>query len=82
MDLGGFITGRDRPLVKGSGTSCIVIQRAYEVVEGGALASRGDEYALHEEFVLAFDGEWRVLFHGLEQHWQSASDGVENAREK
>jgi len=55
---------------------------AYEGVEAVALASRGDKCALHEEFVLAFDGERRVLLHGLEQHWQSVSNQVEYVREK
>jgi DNA-directed RNA polymerase subunit N (RpoN/RPB10) len=43
---------------------------AYEVLEGVALASRGDECALYEKLVLAFDDERRVLLHGLEQHWE------------
>jgi len=51
-------------------------------VEVVALASRGDECALHEELVFAFDGERRVLLHGLEQHWESASDEAQDVQKK
>lgn len=44
---------------------------AYEVVGAATLASGSNERALHEELVLAFDGERRVLLHGLEQYWKS-----------
>jgi len=81
VDFGDFIARCGRPLVKGSGTSCTMSVHAYEVVGGAVLASSGDECALHEELVLAFDGERRVLLHGLEQDWKSGSD-MENVRGK
>ena len=70
VDFGGFIARNGRPLTKGSGTSCIMCSSAYDI-EGGALASGGNECALHEDLVLAFDCERRVLLDGLEQHWKS-----------
>lgn len=66
VDLGGFVAGYGRPLVKGIRHQLYHEWLAYEVVEVVALASRGNECALHEELVLAFDGEWWVLLHGLE----------------
>ena len=71
VDSGGFIARNGRPLIKGSGNGCIMCGSAYEVVEGGTLTRGGNECALHEELVLAFDGERRVVLHGLEQHWKS-----------
>jgi len=82
VNPGGFIAGYSRPLIKGLGTSRIRSWAAYEVVEGVALASRSDKCALHEELVLAFEGEWRVLLHGLEQHWESESDEVGNVQKE
>ena len=82
VDLGGFVAGYGRPLEMGLGTSCTMSWLAYKVVEVVALASRGDECALHEELVLAFDGERWVLLHGLEQHWESVSDEAQDVQKK